>query len=112
MTDRRFFALMAAVVIAAALFVVYILFSVEQRDIQIVTQYAAFGESHFYKSRWFYLYNFAAFGLVVGIVHSVVMAQLYKYERRTLGVMFGWLTLLLFLIAIVYVQRVLQVAYL
>lgn len=96
----------------SVLFTLFVLFSVEQRDIQIVTQYSSFGESHFYKERWFYLYNFALFSLIAGFAHCAIMTQLYQYERRTLGIMFGWVTLLLFLIAFIYVQRVLQVAYL
>lgn len=112
MGDRRYFALMAAVLLVSVIFTLFVLFSVEQRDIQVVTQYSSFGESHFYKERWFYLYNFALLGVIIGVAHCAIMAQLYKYERRALGVMFGWLTLLILLIAFIYVQRVLQVAYL
>lgn len=112
MADRRYFSLMTAVFVGSILFTLYVLFSIEQRDIQVITQYSAFGESHFYKQKWYYLYNFAALGLIIAVAHTAIMIKLYNYERRTLGGLFGWLTLLLLVIATLYVYRVLQVAYL
>ncbi len=112
MADRPYFSLMVAVVGLAFLYALYVILSVEGRDIQVVTQYSGFGESHFYKNSWYYLYSFAGLGLVLGLTHASIMAKLFKYERRTLGVLFGWQSILLLFIATVYTYKVLQVAYL
>lgn len=112
MADRPYFSLMVAVAVTSLLYALFVILSVESRDIQVVTHYSGFGESHFYRTSWFYLYSFAAFGLVVGVVHAVVMAKLFKYERRILGLLFGWQSLLLIFIALVYTYKILQVAYL
>ena len=112
MADRPYFSLMAAVLGVAVLYALYVVLSVEGRDIQVVTQYSGFGQSHFYRNSWFYLYSFAAIGLVIGVAHASVMAKLFKYERRALGMLLGWQTLLLLFIAAIYTYKVLQVAYL
>lgn len=112
MADRPYFSLMVAVAISAGLYMLYVILSVESRDIQVVTHYSGFGESHFYRTSWYYLYSFAGIGLITGVVHVAVMAKLFKYERRMLGMLLGWLTLLLLFIAVVYTHKVLQVAYL
>lgn len=112
MADRPYFALMAAVSATALLYAVYVILSVESRDIQVVTHYSGFGESHFYRSSWYYLYSFAGLGVLMAVVQSAIMAKLFKYERRTLGMLFGWMSLLLILITTVYTFNILQVAYL
>lgn len=112
MADRPFFSLMVAVAMAALVYAVYVILSVESRDIQVVTQYSGFGDSHFYKAPWYSLYLFGALGLIIGITNAVAMAKLYSYERRGFGMYIGWVTLLLFVIAIVWTVKVFGVAYL
>lgn len=112
MADRPFFSLMVAVAMAAVVYAVYVTLSIESRDIQVVTQYSGFGESHFYKAPWYSLYLFGALGLIIGITNVAAMAKLYSYERREFGVYIGWITLLLFAMAVVWTAKVFGVAYL
>ena len=112
MADRPYFSLMVAVVVTALLYALYVILSVESRDIQVVTQYSGFGESHFYRNSWYYLYAFAGLGIIIGTVHAAIMTKLFRYERRVLGMVFGWQSLLLLLVATVYTYKILQVAYL
>ena len=112
MGDRPYFSLMVAVFMTALVYAFYVILSVESRDIQVVTHYSGFGESHFYKTSWQYLYGFAALGVVIAFAHTSIMAKLFKYERRALGMLFGWQTLLLLFLAGVYTYKILQVAYL
>lgn len=103
---------MTAVVMLSLLYAVFIVLSVESRDIQVVTQYSGFGESHFYKSPWYTLYLFAAMGIVIGICNVVAMTKLYSYERRGFGVYVGWVTILMIAVASVWTAKVFGVAYL
>ena len=104
--------LVAAVFASMLIFSVYVLLSVDRVDIQIVTRYSSFGEAHFYKNAWWYLYGFVAFGLIVGAAHAAIMVKLRAYDRRDLGLMFGWLSLVIVLIAFAYAYEVLKVAFL
>ena len=112
MADRSFFSLMVAVMAIAVVCCVYVLLSVESRDIRIVTQYSGFGESHFYRAPWYTLYSFGALFLLAGLINAVAMAKLYGYERRQFAIYLGWVTLALFVIAMAYTIKVFGVAYL
>ena len=112
MADRAFFSLIVAVGMSAVIYALYVTLSIESRDIQIVTNYSGFGESHFYKSPWYSLYTFAALGLVIGATNVMTMIKLYAYERLNFGIYLGWITLLLFVIALVLTIKVFGVAYL
>jgi len=112
MADRPFFMLVVVVIVVMLLFSLYGLFSIDRVDIQIVTRYSAFGEAHFYKNTWWYLYGFVAFGVVAGVAHAAIMAKLRAYDRRDLGLMFGWLSLVIALIAFAYTSEVLKMAFL
>ena len=94
------------------LFSIYALFAISRVDIQIVTRYSSFGEAHFYKNAWWYLYGFVVFGLVAGVTHTMIMAKLRAYDRRDLGLMFGWLSFILVLVAFAYAHEVFKVAFL
>lgn len=112
MADRSFFSMVVAVAAVGALCAVYIILSIESRDIRIVTQYTGFGESHFYRAPWYSLYAFGALFLTIGLTNVLAMAKLYDLERRSFGMYVGWMTLVIFVIAMAYTLRVLGVAYL
>ncbi len=101
-----------AIVAIMLVYGIYVASSIEGRDIQVVTQYSAFGESHFYKSRWFYLYNFVGLGVLVAGINIALMAKLLRYERRGMGMALGWLTVVFFVVAIALAHAVLQLAFL
>lgn len=112
LADRGYLGLVIAIIVMAFLYVLYVATAIEPRDIQVVTQYSAFGESHFYKSRWFYLYTFALLGAVVAMINIGIMGKLLRYERRAIGVAIGWLTVIFFVVAVVVAHSVLQLAFL
>ena len=112
MSDRPFFMLVVTVFASMVIFALYTLLSIDRVDIQIVTRYSSFGDAHFYKNAWWYLYGFVGFGLVAGAAHALIMTKLRAYDRRDLGLMFGWLSLILVLVAFAYAHEVFKVAFL
>ncbi len=112
LADRGYLGLVIAITAAMIVYVLFVTSSIEVRDIQVVTQYSAFGESHFYKSRWFYLYSFVALGILVAAMNIAIMGKLLRYEQRSVGVAIGWLTLIFFVVAMAITHSVLQLAFL
>lgn len=103
---------MTTLFMGGLLLLLFVLFTVQARDIQVVTQYSAFGESHFYKDRWFYLYSFAGFGLLLSTAHTAVMAKLYSLGQRDIGVLFGGVSLIILFVAAKYSYEVMHLAFL
>lgn len=112
LADRPYLFLTVGVLITGLVLALFVLLSVQQRDIQVVTQYSAFGESHFYKNKWFYLYAFAGFGVLVAAGHTALMAKLYNMQYRDIGLLFGWVSIVLCVIAGRYAYEVMQLAFL
>lgn len=112
LADRTYLFLMTGVFLGGLLLALFALFTIEPSDIKVVTQYSAFGESHFYKNAWYYLYVFAGFGLLVSTLHSALMIKLYHLERRDIGVFFGWISLILLIIGARYAYEVMHLAFL
>jgi hypothetical protein len=109
--DKAYLAMLAAMTAATIVFVLYVLFTVEPRDIQVVTRYSELGESHFYKSKWYSMYSFAAFGIIVWALHSALMVKLRGLGRRDVGLGVGWLTLLILFMAALYSYETLNLAF-
>ncbi len=112
LADRAYLGLIIGIILVMVGYVLFVTTSIESRDIQIVTQYSAFGESHFYKSRWFYLYAFALLGVLAAVINIAIMGKLLRYERRSIGIGIGWLTLVFFVVAAAIAHSVLQLAFL
>lgn len=111
LADRPYVLLAAAVIVTGLLFAIWCGLAVHPADIQVVTRYTAFGSIHFYKGPWWLIYNFALFALIAGIGHAAIMARLHTLGHRDLGIMFGWMTFVVLLIATFYMSEILNLAF-
>lgn len=112
LADRPYLLLLMLVLACSVVYMLYAFFTIESRDIQVITQYSAFGEAQFYKEKWYYLYTFVGFGLVASVVNSGLMVKLYSLERRDFGVMVAIISLVLLLVAFRYTYEVMHFAFL
>lgn len=99
-------------VLVALAYCIFIAASLQPSDLQVAVHYTAFGETNFYRERWFYLMNFVAFGLVVGVVHTILSIKLYLQGRRPIALFFLWFSVFLILVALLLSRAVLNVAFL
>lgn len=99
---------MVAILVVAIIGIVYVLAAVEPRDIQVATQYTSYGETNYYKGRWYSLYGYALLYLAIAVGHNMLMLKFRALDRRDFGILFGSITLLLLIIGIVYAANVIQ----
>lgn len=112
LSDRLMVILTIAFALVALAYCIYVAVSLRPSDLQVAVHYTAFGETNFYRERWFYLINFIAFGIVVGVVHTVLSVKLYLQGRRPIALLFLWLSIFLIAIAFLLTRVVLNVAFL
>lgn len=112
LTDRLMTILMIMLIIVCLAYCVYVGVSLRPSDLQVAVRYSAFGETSFYRDKWYYLITFIAFGVLVAVVHTVLTAKIYLQGRRQLAVLFTWLSILLIVIAWFMTWAVLKVAFL
>ena len=112
LADRPYLFLCAATMAAALVYALYAFFTIEPRDIQVISQYSAFGEAQFYKEKWYYMYTFVGFGVVTALINTALMAKLHSLEKRDFGIVLGWVSLIIILIAFRYTYEVMHFAFL
>lgn len=110
-SDRSFFSLLIGTILLGLVYSMFVAISLQTRDIQVAVHYTIFGEAHFYKEKWFYLISFVIFGLSITIAHTILMFKVYLLERRQTAMLFGWLSIVILIVAWSYTASVLKIAY-
>lgn len=112
LADRLMTVLLLTFVLACISYCIYVGVSLRPSDLQVAVHYSAFGETSFYREKWYYLLSFIIFGLILAAVHSILIVKLYVQERRQIAILFTWFSFLLLLIAWIMTHSVLRIAFL
>lgn len=112
LSDRLMTALIIVFIIFCLAYSVYVGASLRPSDLQVAVHYTAFGETSFYREKWYYLVSFILFGVIVAATHTALIAKLYLQGRREIALAFVWLSLLIVIIAWFIAWSVLKVAFL
>lgn len=109
-TDSVVTTLMVTIILLGIAYCIYLGLSIKPRDLQVAIQYTSFGPTNLYKEKWYYLFSFIIFGLFILISHIVIIIKMLESGRRQLAIMFGYLTILVLVIAIIITRSVLGIA--
>lgn len=112
LADRLATALILLLIIVCLAYSLYVGFSLRPSDLQVAVHYTAFGETNFYREKWYYLLSFIGFGALVAIMHTVLIVKLYLQGRRQIALLFAGLSLLVVVIAWLTTWSILKVAFL
>lgn len=112
LADRLMVVLSFAVILVMLAYCIFVAVSLQPSDLQVAVHYTAFGETNFYREKWFYLINFIVLGLIIGLAHNILAIKVYLQGRRPLALLFLWLTLFLFLVIFLMTRAVLGIAFL
>lgn len=112
LSDRLMTVLIIVFIIFCLTYSVYVGASLRPSDLQVAVHYTAFGETSFYREKWYYLVSFIIFGVIAAVVHTALIAKLYLQGRREIALAFVWLSILLIIIAWFIAWSVLKVAFL
>lgn len=93
-------------------YIVYVAVNLSASDLQLAIRYTSFGETHFYRDKWWYLLSFIGFGLLFIVAHVGMLAKLYVIGLKQLAYSFAWLSVVILLLMFVYTYSVLNIAYL
>lgn len=112
LADRLVAALLILMILLAGAYSLYVGLSLQASDIQVAVHYTAYGETNFYRNKWYYFFTFVGFGVMVAVVHTALTLKLYALVRRQLAIFFIGLSLLILLIAWAVTHAILGVAFL
>ncbi len=111
-SDRLAAALVIALILLSIGLCAYVGVSLRPSDLQVAVHYTAFGDTSFYRDKWYYLITLIGFGLIVATVHTALVVKLYTQGRRQIALLFAWLSLLIIVIAFLIANAILKIAFL
>lgn len=112
LSDRPLLYMVIAISVLAILYSLYVAFSLSPTELQIAVRYTAYGETHLYRNKWYYLVSFVIVAVLVSVAHSGLMVKLKARGVRPMALALGWLTIIIIAVLFIVTQRVLSSAYL
>lgn len=112
LSDRPLLYMVIAISVLAILYSLYVAFSLSPTELQIAVRYTAYGETHLYRNKWYYLVSFVIVAVLVSVAHSGLMVKLKARGVRPMALALGWLTIIIISVLFIVTQRVLSSAYL
>lgn len=104
--------LCTAILLGGIGYIGYVGFSLNPSDLQLAVRYTSFGETQFYREKWWYLLSFIGFGVLYIVAHIGMVAKLYAIGLRSMAIAFAWLSIIVLVLMFVYTYSVLGIAYL
>jgi hypothetical protein len=111
-SDRPLSLLMIGVILGGLAYILYVALSLSSSDLQLAVRYTSFGETHFYRDQWWYLFSFIGFGILFLIAHIGMTAKLVAIDLKQLAYAFALLSVVILIIMFAYTYSVLGIAYL
>lgn len=112
LADRPLMLLAMAITLGGIAYIGYVGISLSPSDLQLAVRYTSFGETHFYRDKWWYLLSFIGFGILYIIAHVGITVKLFAVGYKQIAYAFGWLSLIVLVLMFVYTYSVLGIAYL
>jgi len=89
--DRTFVVVLLIFAVLSIALAVATAAQISPSDLQLPIRYSSFGVTNFYRDKWYYLISFAAIGIVIFVLHTLIAARLYAQKSRQLAIAFVWL---------------------
>lgn len=112
LNDRLLTVLMIIFILACLVYCIFVGISLRPSDLQVAVHYTAYGETNFYREKWYYLLTFIAFGLIMAVAHVALTTKIYLQGRRPLALLFLGLSFILLLVTWLVTWSVLKIAFL
>ena len=110
--DRTMVTLVGGLLLLTVVFMVYFVSALEPSDLQVAIRYTAFGDTHFYRGKWYYLLSFAVYSISLVGLHTALAVKLHGRSQRHLAIAVLSLAYIMFIISWIVTQSVLGIAFL
>lgn len=112
LSDRPLSLLLMAILLGGVAYIVYVAINLSASDLQLAVRYTSFGDTHFYRDKWWYLFSFIGFGILFLIAHIGLTVKFVAIDLKQLAYAFGWLSMIVLVLMFAYTYSVLGIAYL
>lgn len=112
LTDRLVTFITVLFILFCAAYCIYVGISLHASDLQVAVHYTVYGETNFYRDKWYYLITFIVFGMIVAIGHTILMAKIYVQGHRQMAILFMGLSYITIMTAWFIAWSILKIAFL
>lgn len=112
LSDRQITSLILIIMLFSIAYIIFVIVNLQSTELQVATQYTVFGETNFYRNKWYYLISFALFGLLVMSANVSIVVKLFFLELKNFAVAFAWLSIIIVAMAWFIANSVLSIAFL
>lgn len=110
--DRQITAMIVLLIVLSIVYCLYIAISLKPSQLQVAVHYTTFGETFYYRDKWYYLLNFIFFAISITIINILLVIKLIIMDRRGLAFIFAWFSVLVFIVAFFITRSVIGIAFL
>lgn len=108
--DRYAAGLLATLFAGCLLLIGFLAVSIQPTELQVVVHYTSFGNTNFYRDRWFYLLSFGLYIVIMATLHTILTYKILRTKGRDLTIAFLWLSIIMLIIAFALFYQVLKIA--
>lgn len=108
--DRYVAGLLATLFAGCLLLIGFLAVSIQPTELQVVVHYTSFGNTNFYRDRWFYLLSFGLYIVIMATLHTILTYKILRTKGRDLTIAFLWLSIIMLIIAFALFYQVLKIA--
>ncbi len=108
--DRVALAGLVALLLASLAAAIILASRIQPSELQVSVQYTSFGGENIYRSQWFYTASFAAFGVMIALLHSAIFVKIHSLKGRDIALLFGAASIAVLVVAVPLLYRILGVA--
>ena len=109
-SDRYLTVLLSVFILLCIIVLGYLAISIKPSELQVVVHYTSFGNTNFYRDRWYYLVGFAIFVVLIATVHSILTFKLLQIKGRNYAASFIWMSIGMIVIAAALFYQVIKIA--
>ena len=102
--------ILALLLAGSAGLLLYLGFSIQPGELQVVVHYTSFGTTNFYRDKWYYLLSFSAFAIIMAVMHIALTYKVLIQKGHDMAVAFAWLGVILLVITASIAYQVLKIA--
>lgn len=110
LADRPVMLILALLLAGSAGLLLYLGFSIQPGELQVVVHYTSFGTTNFYRDKWYYLLSFSAFAIIMAVMHIALTYKVLIQKGHDMAVAFAWLGVVLLVITASIAYQVLKIA--
>lgn len=108
--EKSLLVVLLAILAVSILYIIYFSINITASDIHVGIKYTAFSLERLYRAPWTYLLSFIGFGLVIGVLHTIITVKLYRIKGKRFAVFFGWCSVGMLIIAWLLLNNILGIA--